>query len=56
MPGHCRGDSSRWLPGIGHGAPIQKPEMVSRMIQDFLAGPAEEFMMRRGSLCEPPTG
>ena len=44
------------VPGTGHGAPIQKPEVVNRMILDFLADPAEERMMGMGSLSETPSG
>ena len=43
-------------PGTGYGAPIQKPEVVNRVIPDFLADPAADCMMSMGSLYETPEG
>jgi pimeloyl-ACP methyl ester carboxylesterase len=42
------------VPGTGHGAPMQKPELVNRMILDFLSRPDEERMMAMGSLHDLP--
>ena len=42
------------VPGTGHGAPLQKPEVVNRMILDFLRAPDEDRMLPMGALREPP--
>ena len=42
------------IPGTGHGAPLQKPEVVNRMILDFLHKPDEDRMLPMGALREPP--
>jgi hypothetical protein len=36
------------VPGTGHGAPIQKPELVNRMILDFLSRPGGARASRPG--------
>jgi pimeloyl-ACP methyl ester carboxylesterase len=42
------------VPGTGHGAPIQKHEVVNRMILDFLGRPGEERMLAMGALHDLP--
>ena len=42
------------IPGTGHGAPLQRPDVVNRMILDFLAKPDADRMLPMGALREPP--
>ena len=42
------------IPGTGHGAPIQKPDLVNRMILDFLAPEQPERLIALGSLHDAP--
>ena len=42
------------IPGTGHGAPLQKPDVVNRMILEFLRKPDEDRMLPMGALREPP--
>jgi len=42
------------VPGTGHGAPAQKPEVVNRMLLDFLDHPDEERMLAMGALYDLP--
>jgi pimeloyl-ACP methyl ester carboxylesterase len=38
------------VPGTGHGAPLHRPQVVNRMILDFIADPRPERMFSLGSL------
>ena len=42
------------IPGTGHGAPIQKADLVNRMILDFLASEQPERLIALGSLHDAP--
>jgi alpha-beta hydrolase superfamily lysophospholipase len=42
------------IPGTGHGAPIQKADLVNRMILDFLAPEQPERLIALGSLHDAP--
>jgi pimeloyl-ACP methyl ester carboxylesterase len=42
------------IPGTGHGAPIQKADLVNRMILDFLAPEQPERLIALGSLHDVP--
>lgn len=42
------------IPGTGHGAPIQKADIVNRMILDFLAPEQPERLIALGSLHDAP--
>jgi pimeloyl-ACP methyl ester carboxylesterase len=42
------------IPGTGHGAPLQKPDLVNRIILDFLAPEQPERMIALGSLRDQP--
>jgi pimeloyl-ACP methyl ester carboxylesterase len=44
------------VPGTGHGAPLQRPAVVNRMILDFLADPAPNRMVPMGALRERHPG
>ncbi|HEY1485799.1 MAG TPA: alpha/beta hydrolase [Micromonosporaceae bacterium] len=41
------------IPGTGHGAPMQKPGLVNRMILDFLVPEQPERMIAMGALHDP---
>ena len=38
------------VPGTGHGAPLQRPDLINRLILDFLADPPPGRMFASGSL------
>jgi pimeloyl-ACP methyl ester carboxylesterase len=42
------------IPGTGHGAPIQKADLVNRMILDFLVPQQPERMIALGALHDAP--
>lgn len=42
------------VPGTGHGAPMQKPDLVNRMIVDFLVPEQPDRMIPLGSLRDAP--
>jgi pimeloyl-ACP methyl ester carboxylesterase len=42
------------IPGTGHGAPVQKPDLVNRMILDFLVPEQPPRMIALGSLRDGP--
>jgi pimeloyl-ACP methyl ester carboxylesterase len=41
------------IPGTGHGAPMQKPALVNRMLLDFLAPERPERLIGMGALRDP---
>ena len=42
------------IPGTGHGAPMQKPAVVNRIILDFLRDPEQDRMLPMGALHDSP--